>query len=489
MVFLVHYMPVSVLTFLQSGVMSIVVLLLILLILCRAPDVALFLALAYLVTMQVHNNRISEGLEMPKDVSGKDILSKNDGTFELKMSDNAIVHGKYDADMKKMHLVVMEGDKKDMKMEGKLDEKGRLVVKIEDKPHYVDDKGKLSPMVEGFADYTELELVSENPDGSFIAKTNDNQLVEVSKEASKYVNMKFKHFDEVFAKLKKEKMIPQSFELVEDVQSPLIQKNGKIFKAKDGNQDVIVIYENGTNMVIYYYGELKDLVDLAKNMNVKPENITETPERATKFLAEANEIPTDSKPVLTRLDKNGMETTYRSSKGNGKFQVGKNKELTVMTDKQETKPKKNNDMLNSVMGKLKEGNHIPADASVQSSKKVGDKKIQVVFCSADQNGAFVIDFEDENDVKVEMGEYDVSDMCKTSENFSMPVDFNAGLVDAGNFNYTSGCTGDCKYGLPLQGGPLDGPCNAVSTFNPSLNAQGINCPLGYDGPQIGALVE
>ena len=75
------------------------------------------------------------------------------------------------------------------------------------------------------------------------------------------------------------------------------------------------------------------------------------------------------------------------------------------------------------------------------------------------------------------------------ENFAnrRPVQYQAGLVNAGDFNYTSSCQASCGgAGLPTQGKSVDGPCNAVAAFTPELNAQGMNCPMGYTGPVAGA---
>lgn len=74
------------------------------------------------------------------------------------------------------------------------------------------------------------------------------------------------------------------------------------------------------------------------------------------------------------------------------------------------------------------------------------------------------------------------------EGFSnMPVQFQAGVVVPSDFNYTSNCQNDCgASGLPSTSGSVDGPCNAVAAFTPELNAQGMNCPMGYSGPVAGA---
>ena len=81
------------------------------------------------------------------------------------------------------------------------------------------------------------------------------------------------------------------------------------------------------------------------------------------------------------------------------------------------------------------------------------------------------------------------EVAMTEENFAnrRPVQYQAGLVNAGDFNYTSNCQASCGgAGLPTQGKSVDGPCNAVAAFTPELNAQGMNCPMGYTGPVSGA---
>lgn len=75
------------------------------------------------------------------------------------------------------------------------------------------------------------------------------------------------------------------------------------------------------------------------------------------------------------------------------------------------------------------------------------------------------------------------------ENFSnLPVQFQAGVVAPGEFNYTTNCQKSCstENGLPVSGGSVDAPCNAVAAFSPELNAQGMNCPMGFSGPVAGA---
>lgn len=58
MAYIVYQVPLSFLLFLDSTLFKGVILILIFLILCRAPDVAFFLALAYLVSLQVLRNRL-----------------------------------------------------------------------------------------------------------------------------------------------------------------------------------------------------------------------------------------------------------------------------------------------------------------------------------------------------------------------------------------------------------------------------------------------
>lgn len=76
----------------------------------------------------------------------------------------------------------------------------------------------------------------------------------------------------------------------------------------------------------------------------------------------------------------------------------------------------------------------------------------------------------------------------TTENYmNVPVNYQAGLVAPGKFNYTSNCIDSCSAnGLPLAGASADSPCNAVAAFAPELNAQGMNCTMGFGGPVAGA---
>lgn len=74
---------------------------------------------------------------------------------------------------------------------------------------------------------------------------------------------------------------------------------------------------------------------------------------------------------------------------------------------------------------------------------------------------------------------------KKQEDFNS-VQFNAGLVQPDNFNYNTECLNQCDNAAKLPEGKADSPCNSVATFNPENNAQGINCPMGYDGSILGA---
>ena len=49
------------------------------------------------------------------------------------------------------------------------------------------------------------------------------------------------------------------------------------------------------------------------------------------------------------------------------------------------------------------------------------------------------------------------------------------------YNYRNDCTNLCSS--ETGNNPQ---CNSVATFNPELNAQGMNCPMGYSGVQNGS---
>ena len=49
------------------------------------------------------------------------------------------------------------------------------------------------------------------------------------------------------------------------------------------------------------------------------------------------------------------------------------------------------------------------------------------------------------------------------------------------YNYTNDCTNLCSS--ETEGNTQ---CNSVATFKPELNAQGMNCPMGYSGKRCGS---
>lgn len=54
-----------------------------------------------------------------------------------------------------------------------------------------------------------------------------------------------------------------------------------------------------------------------------------------------------------------------------------------------------------------------------------------------------------------------------------------------NYNEYSDCVKDCAEN-DLGSGELDSPCRGVGVWKDELNAQGLNCPLGYSGEKDGA---
>lgn len=54
-----------------------------------------------------------------------------------------------------------------------------------------------------------------------------------------------------------------------------------------------------------------------------------------------------------------------------------------------------------------------------------------------------------------------------------------------NYNHYSDCVKDCAEN-DLGSGDLDSPCKGVGVWKDELNAQGLNCPLGYSGDKEGA---
>lgn len=59
--------------------------------------------------------------------------------------------------------------------------------------------------------------------------------------------------------------------------------------------------------------------------------------------------------------------------------------------------------------------------------------------------------------------------------------------DVAGFNYNNytDCVKDCADG-DLDSGSLDSPCKGVGVWDKELNAQGLNCPLGYSGEKEGS---
>lgn len=54
-----------------------------------------------------------------------------------------------------------------------------------------------------------------------------------------------------------------------------------------------------------------------------------------------------------------------------------------------------------------------------------------------------------------------------------------------NYNNYSDCVKECADG-DLDSGALDSPCRGVGVWKDELNAQGLNCPLGFSGDKDGA---
>jgi hypothetical protein len=57
--------------------------------------------------------------------------------------------------------------------------------------------------------------------------------------------------------------------------------------------------------------------------------------------------------------------------------------------------------------------------------------------------------------------------------------------DGGNYNQYFDCVKNCADN-DLGQGSLDTPCKGVGVWKNELNAQGLNCPLGYSGKKEGA---
>lgn len=57
--------------------------------------------------------------------------------------------------------------------------------------------------------------------------------------------------------------------------------------------------------------------------------------------------------------------------------------------------------------------------------------------------------------------------------------------DGGNYNNYFDCVKECADG-DINKGALDTPCKGVGVWKDELNAQGIDCPLGYSGSKVGS---
>ncbi len=57
--------------------------------------------------------------------------------------------------------------------------------------------------------------------------------------------------------------------------------------------------------------------------------------------------------------------------------------------------------------------------------------------------------------------------------------------EGGNYNHYFDCVKDCAEN-DMNKGALDSPCRAVGVWKHEMNAQGLNCPLGYSGMKDGA---
>lgn len=57
--------------------------------------------------------------------------------------------------------------------------------------------------------------------------------------------------------------------------------------------------------------------------------------------------------------------------------------------------------------------------------------------------------------------------------------------DGGNYNQYFDCVKDCADG-DIDKGALDTPCTGVGVWKDELNAQGLDCPLGFSGEKVGS---
>lgn len=65
------------------------------------------------------------------------------------------------------------------------------------------------------------------------------------------------------------------------------------------------------------------------------------------------------------------------------------------------------------------------------------------------------------------------------------LDQNGDIPHGGDYNRYFDCVKDCADG-DVGTGSLSQPCDGVALWNPELNAQGLNCPLGYSGQKTGS---
>lgn len=80
------------------------------------------------------------------------------------------------------------------------------------------------------------------------------------------------------------------------------------------------------------------------------------------------------------------------------------------------------------------------------------------------------------ELKAHLGEQQVEGMFggKNDEN-----------PDGFNYNHYFDCVKECADG-DMNTGALDTPCRGVGVWKDELNAQGLNCPLGFSGTKDGA---
>ncbi len=79
--------------------------------------------------------------------------------------------------------------------------------------------------------------------------------------------------------------------------------------------------------------------------------------------------------------------------------------------------------------------------------------------------------------KVGLGETDLEEPMVGDDGNEYP--------EGANYNNYFDCVKDCAEN-DLGKGALDSPCKAVGVWKEELNAQGLNCPLGYSGQKEGS---